>query len=66
MKTSPTIFIEKNENQPVREELYWLREEGAEHPYAYVKRVGGQWWAAIPGGYGEYHKTRKEAIAAVV
>ena len=60
------ILIEKQTGRPAHEALYWLRYEKDEHPYGYVRRIGGQWWAAIPGGYGEYHKTRTAAIASLI
>lgn len=62
--TEKTIFIERAPGRPVREALFWMREDGAEAPFAYVKRVGSRWWlGGMPNCCG-YFQTRNEAIAA--
>jgi hypothetical protein len=61
-----TVHIEKHEGRPAHQPLYWLREEGETLPYAYVERVGSQWWlGGMPGCCG-YFKTRNAAIAEAV
>ena len=64
-----TILIERQTGRPTHEALYWLRYKSEQHPFGYVRRIGGQWWAAKPGGHnstGGYFKTRKEAIASII
>ena len=59
-----TIRIEKSVYVP---HLFFLREEGEEHPYGYIRRIGNKWWAAIPGGdVCGYFPTRSEAIAVLI
>lgn len=62
-----TIHIESTESTADHQQLSYLRNAGETHPFAYVERVGVQWWAAIPGGdVAGYFPTRSQAIAAVI
>lgn len=63
---TPAILIERDTTQPKHTARYWIREEGQQHPYAYVKRCPGGWWLGGLQNLAGYYPTRKAAIAAAV
>ncbi len=61
-----TVHIERDQTKPAYKAIYWLREEGEAAPYAYVERVGSQWWLGGLPHLSGYFKTRNAAIAEAV
>jgi hypothetical protein len=59
----PTVLIEKDKRN---QNIYWLREEHDQLPFAYVELVDGLWWlGGLPACAG-YFPTRNAAISAAL
>lgn len=47
-----------------KRQIYWLHESGEARPFAYIERVGRQWWLGGLPAVSGYFATKREALEA--